>query len=239
MTGRPSWLAAILLLVATNLVPLGLWYWNGRGEPLATVDLTEREVWLDHGSESDRSVWLQLQYRHFGGNEPGARWADSTRLVAIGFRPRQFSGEEEFLTLGRHPLRRPAWVLLRMADERGEAMTEPGEAFLSRLIPVAVGTDPEALYRESGDRTTHLVMRGVVGLYASPRPDGDSLPSWTADLRSLMPNTLHVPKSLLPVLERLAPQSRAGEAPRYLVRITMGRLHLPKVTGVFPVGSEQ
>lgn len=235
MTGRPSWLAAILLVVATNLVPLGLWYWNGRGEPIATVDLSEREVWLDYGSETDRSVWLRIQYRYFGGSEPGARWADSTRLVAIGFRPRQFAGEEEFLTLRRPPLQRPAWVLLRLADDT-EAMTEPGDTFLSRLVPVAVGTDPEALYRESGDRTTHLVMRGVVGLYASPVPEGDSLPSWTADLRSLMPNTLHVPKSLLPALERLAPQTRGGEAPRYLVRITMGRLHLPKVTGVFPVG---
>lgn len=238
MTGRPSWVAAILIVVATNLVPLGLWYWNGTGEPVATVDLTEREAWLDRGGEADRSVRLRLQHRHWGGDEPGAQWADSTRLVAAGFRPRQFSGEEEFLTLRRHPLRRPLWVLLRMEEEPG-AVVEDSDRFLPRLIPVAIGTDPEALYRESGDRTRHLVMRGTVGVYASARPPGDSLPTWTADLRGLTPHTLHVPRSLVPILERLAPEDRGGEVPRYLVRITMGRLHLPKVTGVFPVGSEQ
>lgn len=237
MTGRPGWLAAVLLVVAANLVPLGLWYWNGRGEPMATVDLSERELWIQRGTEADHAVWLRLQARHWGGTEPGARWADSARLVTVGFRPRQFSGEEEFLTLRRHPLRRPAWVLLRMEEE---STTVAGEVdgFLSRLVPVALGTDPEALYRESGDRTTHIVLRGVVGLHATPQPDGDSLPAWTADLRSLMPNTLHVPRSLLPVLERLAPEGRGAESPRYLVRVRMGRLHLPKVTGVFPVGGQ-
>ena len=238
MTGRPSWLAAILIVVATNLVPLGLWYWNSRGEPVAVVDLTEREAWVDRGSEADGSVWLRLQHRHTDGAEPGAQWADSTRLVAAGFRPRQFSGEEEFLTLRRHPLRRPMWILLRV-EEGSDGVTQGGDPFLSRLVPVAVGADPEALYRESGDRTTHIVLRGIVGLYADAYPQGDSVRTWTADLRAVMPTMLHLPKSLLPVLERLAPEGRSGEGARYLVRVTMGRLHLPKVTGVFPVGGVQ
>lgn len=238
MTGRPSWLAAILIVIATNLVPLALWYWNSRGEPVATADLTEREAWVERGGEADRSVRLTLQHRHWDGNEPGAMWADSVRLVAAGFRPRQFSGEEEFLTLRRHPLRRPLWVLLRMEEEPG-AMATDDERYLPRLVPVAVGTDPEALYRESGDRTRHLVMRGTVGLYTTARPPGDSLPTWSASLRGVTPSTLHVPRSLVPVLERLAPADRPGELPRYQVRITMGRLHLPRVTGVFPAGSEQ
>ncbi|HUG27117.1 MAG TPA: DUF4824 family protein [Gemmatimonadales bacterium] len=237
MTGRPGWLAAILIVVATNLVPLGLWYWNSRGEPVATVDLTEREAWVVRGGEADRSVRLSLQHRHWDGHEPGATWADSARLVAAGFRPRQFSGEEEFLTLRRHPLRRPLWVLLRMEEEPG-ALAADSDRFLPRLVPVAVGTDPEALYRESGDRSRHLVMRGVVGVYATARLPGDTLTTWSASLRGVTPNTLHVPRSLVPVLERLAPADRPGELPRYQVRITMGRLHLPKVTGVFPANQQ-
>ena len=82
-------------------------------------------------------------------------------------------------------------------------------------------------------------MRGTVGVYTTTRPPGDSLPTWNASLRGVTPNTLHVPRSLVPVLERLAPADRPGDQPRYQVRITMGRLHLPRVTGVFPAGSEQ
>lgn len=238
MTGRPGWLAAILLVVATNLVPLGLWYWNSRGEPVATADLTEREASVERGAEADQSIRLRLQHRHEDGHEPGAVWADSARLVAVGFRPRQFSGEEEFLTLRRHPLRRPVWVLLRMEEEPGPMMVEDANRFLPRLVPVAVGTDPEALYRESGDRSRHLVMRGTVGVYTTTRPPGDSLPTWNASLRGVTPNTLHVPRSLVPVLERLAPADRPGDQPRYQVRITMGRLHLPRVTGVFPANQQ-
>jgi hypothetical protein len=48
------------------------------------------------------------------------------------------------------------------------------------------------------------------------------------------PTTLHVPKSLVPILERLAPMDRPSGTPRYQVRISMGRLHLPRVTGVVP-----
>ncbi len=235
MTGRPSWLAAIIIVIATNLVPLGLWFWNSRGDPVATADLTEREAWVERGGEADKSIRISLQHRHWDGNEPGAMWADSTRLVAAGFRPRQFSGEEEFLTLRRHPMRRPLWVLLRVEEETG-VLVEDADRYLPRLVPVAVGTDPEALYRESGDRTRHLVMRGTVAVYATARPPGDSLPTWSATLHGVTPNTLHVPRSLVPVLERLAPADRPGEQPRYQVRITMGRLHLPKVTGVFPAG---
>ena len=238
MTGRPGWLAAILLVVATNLVPLGLWYWNSRGEPVATADLTEREASVERGAEADQSIRLRLQHRHWDGHEPGAIWADSARLVAVGFRPRQFSGEEEFLTLRRHPLRRPVWVLLRMEEEPGSMMVEDANRFLPRLVPVAVGTDPEALYRESGDRSRHLVMRGTVGVYTTTRPPGDSLPTWNASLRGVTPNTLHVPRSLVPALERLAPADRPGDQPRYQVRITMGRLHLPRVTGVFPANQQ-
>jgi hypothetical protein len=159
-------------------------------------------------------------------------WADSASLAAVGF-------EDERLTTGgsvelapRHPTRRPVWVLLRVVT--GEA-PEVG----SQLEPVAIGPDPGLLYRRATDRTDHLVLRGVVRVTRQMLPV-DSLTgespgeTWSAGLDFVTPGTLHVPRSLVPVLNGLAPDGdRPGES-RYLVRVDMGRLHLPRVTGIFP-----
>lgn len=234
MSARPGWLSSALLIGAANLLPLAGWWWNRSGEPEAAVELSEHDAYVVRGGDEDSSVRLRLSLA-----EPWPPGPDSSDMVAIGF-------DADLLAVGfdqplppRRPSRRPAWVLLRV--EEPQSLGDPTDrGMLSGLRPVAVGTSPGELYRRSGDRGRHIVMRGVVGLSRvpmSPEPiDGTGLhATWSARVDLVSPATLHVPKSLVPILERLAPVDRPSGTPRYRVRVSMGRLHLPRVTGVEPV----
>jgi hypothetical protein len=163
---------------------------------------------------------------------------DSSDMEAIGFDPDLLAVGFDQPMPPRRPYRRPAWVLLRVEEVQSFADSTDGW-MRSGLRPVAVGTNPEELYRRSGDRARHIVMRGVVGLSRVPMfpepTEGPALhATWSARVDLVSPTTLHVPKSLVPILERLAPMDRPSGTPRYQVRISMGRLHLPRVTGVVP-----
>lgn len=240
MTGRPGWTAAAFLAVAVNAICLGGWYGNRIGTPAATVDLTEREVGLVRAGEENGLLRLNLQYHDPGGPGPASPWADSASLVALGFDPEALSTGHVVELRRGVPQRRPGWVLLRF--DPAAAVPEGAEPDLarSRLVPVAVGTDPRALLRAADDPAAHLVLRGVVGIsrYLGPPDSAGGAPpaeTWAAAVHLVTPRFLHVPRSLVPVLDRLAPVVRSSEAPRYLVRVSTGRFQLPWVTGVFPV----
>lgn len=234
MSARPGWLSSALLIGAANLLPLAGWWWNRSGEPEATVELSEYEAYVVRGGDEDSSVRLRLSLAEFGPVGP-----DSSDMVAIGFDPDLLAVGFDQPMPPRRPSRRPAWVLLRI--EEPQLFADSTDRWMrSALRPVAVGTSAGELYRRSGDRGRHIVMRGVVGLSRvpmSPEPiDGPGLhATWSARVDLVSPTTLHVPKSLVPILEGLAPVDRPSGAPRYQVRVSMGRLHLPRVTGVVPV----
>ncbi|MDZ4675720.1 MAG: DUF4824 family protein [Gemmatimonadota bacterium] len=232
MTKRPGALSAVLLVVVVNLAPLAGWWWNHTGNPLATVELSEREAGVRRGGDENSSVWLELWRADAWEQRPRTAWADSASLVSLGFEPERLAtGEEQSLAAWR-PRRRPAWVLLRV-DEAASTLVG------SRLVPVAVGPDPGALYRQSGDRNNHLVMRGVVRVGREILPvdsltgisDGET---WSAALDVISPATLHVPRSLVAALEDHTAGEGRGSDPRFEVRVTMGRFYLPRVTGIFP-----
>lgn len=230
---RPGVLSAVLLVLAANVAPLAGWWWNHAGNPIATVELSEREAGVRWGGDEDTSVWLQLWRADAWEQRPQAPWADSASLAALGFEPERLAtGEEQTLALWR-PRRRPAWVLLRVDEAAGTAIG-------SRLVPVAVGRDPGALYRQSGDRSLHLVVRGVVRVGRALLPV-DSLSgvaaeeTWSAALDVISPAALHVPRSLVRALEDLASDPGRGSDARYQVRVEMGRFYLPRVTAIFPV----
>lgn len=235
MSGRPGVWAAVLLVAAANTVPLAGWWWNRTGEPEAAIELTERETFVLRGGEQNTSTRLLLRLGDASRAEDGRRWIDSAALVALGFEPERVSESPPDALSARAPIRRPAWILLRVEDTPMAASAIE----VSRLEPVAVGANPGELYRLSGDRGSHIVMKGVVGVRRGPRP---RLPeggpaggeTWYASVDLVSPRSLHVPRSLVPVLNRLAPPAVGADTSRYLIRLTMGRLHWPRVTGVFP-----
>ncbi len=233
MSPRPGVSYAVVLVLVANLAPLAGWWWNRMGAPRATVELSEREVGVRWGNDEDTSVWLELWRADAWEPRVDPAWADSAALVGLGFEAARLStGEAERLAAWR-PARRPAWVLLRL--EAAEASPMEG----SRLVPVAVGTDPGALYRQANDPALHLVARGVVRVGRAPLP-ADSVSglgdaeSWTASLDLITPARIHVPRSLIPALEDLAAGTPEAGAPRFEVRLHLGRLHLPWITAVFP-----
>lgn len=234
MSGRPGWLSSALLISAANLLPLAGWWWNRTGEQVATVDLSEHEAGVIRGGEDDSSVRLQLGLALTWPARP-----DSSDLVALGFDPDLLATGEPIPMPRRRPHRRPAWILLRVdsASAPGDSLSEGPR---SRLRPVAVGTNPGELYRRSGEPGSHIVMRGVVRLSRVPvvvdSPTGTpARETWSASVDLLTPPTLHVPKSLVSVLDRLAPTDWPIGAARFQVRLAMGRLHLPRVAGVEPI----
>lgn len=237
MTGRPGWLWGVLVVAVTNLAALGSWAWNRQGEATWVAELTAPQAQIRRGDPDQSTVELQLLFLRGWPERAPASWADSTRLIQLGFKPRQFAVEDEgFLGPRRHPRRRPAWVLLAL-----EPPLEPVVDTLSRiasreLLPVAFGTDPEVLYRESGDRSQHLVVRGVIALRTGGRPLDDTTRTWHADLDIITPEMLHVPKSLVPVLDELAPAGSFTGEVRYRIRVATGRMYLPWVVGVLPGG---
>jgi len=232
MAQRPGVTYAIILVLVANLAPLAGWWWNRSGTPLATLDLSEREAGVRWGGDEDTSVWLQLWRADEWDRRPQASWADSASLASLGFEPDRLATHEVVELAAWRPVRRPAWVLLRLEEEDGSRVG-------SRLVPVAVGSDPGALYRQAGDRTMHFVLRGVVRVDRDPAPV-DSLTgaltgeTWWAALDMVSPMRLHVPRSLIAALEDLAAGPAPGADPRYLARLNMGRFHLPWVTAVFP-----
>lgn len=231
MAQRPGVTYAIILVLVANLAPLAGWWWNRSGVPRATLDLSEREAGVRWGGDEDTSVWLQLWRADEWDRRPQASWADSASLASLGFEPDRLSTLEVVTLAAWRPVRRPGWVLLRLEEDSSRVG--------SRLVPVAVGADPGALYRQAGDRTAHLVMRGVVRVDRDPAP-ADSLTgasqgeTWWAALDMVSPMRLHVPRSLIPALEDLASGPAPGADPRYLAHLNMGRFHLPWVTAIYP-----
>lgn len=235
MTGRPGWWPAVVLVLVTNALAMTLWYWNRSVAGGVVVELVEPQAWVSHGGPEAEVLQLNLGYQRTELETNGVGWADSSRLVRLGFAPWRFMPPEEGIPQPRrHPLRRPAWVLLAVDAPPVSAVEV--RAGSRQLVPVAVGDDPEALYRESGDRARHLVLRGVVGLRTVAVPAGDSGRAWRADLDLLTPARLHVPQSLVPILRELSSGSDGATASRFTVRLRTGRLHLPWMVGVVPGG---
>jgi len=239
MSERPRWSTTALLVLVVNAACLGVGVWNRRGDPATTVELTERELGLVRAGEENGLLRLNLQYHDPGGIGRASSWADSASLAALGFDPDRVStGHEVALPRGR-PHRRPAWVLLRLDPSSDPMPADEADYGRSRLVPVAVGTNPRALLRGTDQSATYLVLRGVVGVsrFVAP-PDsitgGSPGETWAASLDLVTPRFLHVPRSLVPVLDRLAPGARPSESPRYLVRVATGRLGMPWVVGIFP-----
>jgi len=229
---RPGWLLAVLVVGAANLAPLGVWWWNRSADPVSTVEMSEREAGVRRGGDENTSVWLQLWRAESWDQRTDTAWADSASLAGVGFEAERLGTGAPVELRRRHPTRRPVWVLLRVGAGDGSTVG-------SRLDPVAIGPDPELLYRRAADRTDHLVLRGVVRVTREPLPV-DSVTgvspgeTWSAALDMVTPGTMHVPRSLVPVLNGLAPDGQDIGESRYLVRVAMGRLHLPRVTGIFP-----
>ncbi|HVG08368.1 MAG TPA: DUF4824 family protein [Thermoanaerobaculia bacterium] len=249
-------LAGLVLIALANAAVLAGVAWNRRGEPEATVILTERELqipWSAVNDEDDTGLDLQLEWN--------ARWAAGgrapeglplTTLHELGFQPRA----------GRNEPPRTAWVVMEMDGEawqrwiakrrrqveeerrkEPESDCPPGadlEQMLvsgSRLVVVDAGRDPEALRRRHPDRSRYLVVPGTVhAREASP----GAFEGLVSELRV---NSIHVPLRLRPLLDEIVTAERVRREtstavdvpprpPRYRATVAFGKRGEPWLVNV-------
>jgi hypothetical protein len=242
-------LAGLVLVALANAAVLAGVAWNRRGEPEATVSLTERELQLpwDAGSdEDDTGLILRLEWSPRWGSTDSATALPSTTLRELGFRLSPPPGRME------PP--RSAWVVLEMdgaawqrwlAKRRREVEEQqrkaaksdcpPGrvieemEVRESRLVLVDAGLDPEALRRRHPDRSRSLIVPGVVQA--------------SGVVSELRVESIYVPLRLRPVLDemardeevrrqRLAGAEDAPRPPRYRAVVAFGRRGEPWLVSV-------
>lgn len=246
--------AGLALIALANAALLAGVAWNRRGEPDATVILTERELeipWHDFNDEEDTGLELQLDWQ--------ARWAVGegtpeglplTTLRELGFQLRPRRTEPP----------RVAWVVLEMDGEAWqrwvaqrrrqvekdrrenpdsdcppgrdlEEMLESG----SRLIVVDAGKDREALRRRHPDRSRYFVVPGRVDAREVKPGVFQGLVS------ELRVDSIHVPLRLRPVLDEIVTAGRLRQEtsnsaepgpPRFRATVAFGRRGEPWLVDV-------
>jgi hypothetical protein len=247
-------LAGLALIALANAAVLAGVSWNRRGEPEATVTLTERELripWSAINDEDDTGLDLQLEWN--------ARWAAGgrspeglplTTLRELGFQPR--AGQTEpprtaWVVLEMDGEAWQSWIAKRRRQVEEERRKEPDsdcppgsdlEQMLvsgSRLVVVDAGRDRHALRRRHPDRSRYLVVPGTVNAR-------EVSPGVFAGLVSeLRVESIHVPLRLRPVLdelvtaERLRRETSNGappQPPRYRAVVSFGRRGEPWLVNV-------
>ena len=88
---RALWLGLGLILLSNAVALVGVWY-NRSGEPLAQLQLSERELnvaadALLDGQENS-VLRLRLSWRH-AGEGSSLSWLDTAKLHELGFDPEQ------------------------------------------------------------------------------------------------------------------------------------------------------
>ncbi|HWN43802.1 MAG TPA: DUF4824 family protein [Thermoanaerobaculia bacterium] len=247
-------LAGLALIALANAAVLAGVAWNRRGEPDATITLTERELQIPWGAvndEDDTGLDLQLEWNvrwSAGGRAPEG--LPLATLRELGFEPR----------VGRKEPPRTAWVVMEMDGEawqrwvakrrrqvEEERRKEPDsdcppgsdlEQMLvsgSRLVVVDAGRDREALRRRHPDRSRYLVVPGTVDA-REVRPG--VFEGLVSDLRV---NSIHVPLRLRPALDELVTAERMRretsnsayvDSPRYRATVAFGRRGEPWLVSV-------
>ncbi len=239
--------AGLVLIALANAVVLAGVAWNRRGEPEATITLTERELQIPWGAindEDDTGLDLQLEWNarwHAGNGSPEG--LPLTTLRELEFEPR----------VDRKEPPRTAWVVMEMDGEawrrwiakrrrqvEEERRKEPDsdcppgsdlEQMLvsgSRLVVVDAGRDRHTLRRRYPDRSRFLVVPGTVHV-SELRPG-----VFHGLVSELRVESIHVPLSLRPLLDELVTVERVRREtsnpvyplphpPRYHATVAFGR----------------
>jgi hypothetical protein len=99
-------LVAVLLLVSTNALVLSGVAYNRAGGPLASIELTERELTLERSRgalEENSATVLALHWQVPGADKPpvylyatsdSPDWLDEAKLFELGIDPEQWQGEQ-------------------------------------------------------------------------------------------------------------------------------------------------
>jgi len=278
---RKLMLSAVLLLLLTNIVVLSGVAYNRAGEPVVSLELTERELTMVQSyrrADENSGTALSLQWQVSGGGElpeflfaggSSPEWLDEAKLSALGFdlaalkrdkkrdRHRWGSLAREVVIVLEYDSEAYQQALLladRQVSQLREKLVEsPGDENLAdklkqseerltrlklsqtRLYAVDAGLEQQALAEKYADSDKYLFVRGDIG----PRWDDDAV---TGQIQRLYVQRVHVP---LPYSQQLAELTQGQRfnaynvdpiAPRYQVRLNVGKRLEPWITAVVPIG---
>ena len=231
-------LAAALILLSNAMVLLGVAR-NRAGQPLRTVQLSERELPLNYRGQEDSGVSMRLAWDQYSlaGYDPYS-WLDRAKLQSLGF-----DCDAALRNPAHPPLPRPAFLVLEYNGPAWEAWQKFAEqkadprfsaAARSRLFVIDAATTPEPLLPKYTDTRKYLLVRGVVRLNVS---NWDMTTQKTGpyhlqpSVSALLPKDIHVP---LPFSKMLADRSSGTAASEfhYTVTLSFGSRFEPWVAAV-------
>jgi hypothetical protein len=225
------------LIVIVNAVILVAAAMNRRGDHLAELTLTERELAVPEFREDESSgVFMTLKV----ASEPPAGvqrfawrnradlpsvdypWLDRAKLETLGFRFGAEPGVRQrtaFIALEFDGDSWTRWIAAR--EDRLRKRYSPGEAeallaldrtMRSRLVPVDAEPDAGTLRRRFPDRARFLIVPALVQAVHDGAADRDT--SWRGQIAHMLVSKIHVPRELTPALTTFLPQETAAEVER-------------------------
>lgn len=220
---------AIAVILVSNAVALMDASRNRIGDPLQSIELTERELPLQSMGEEDSGISLMLRWRW----QDKDTCFDRTRLEAVGFDLRAYDGRQPREIA---PMSRIAYVALeyegkaweQLQQREGEKQPERprGEvaAMATRLVPVDLAGSFQELRNRYPDQARYMIVKGLIRVRARnyEYPDAGSAESGLVGfVAEVLPSNLNVPPPFARRLSPLKPQ--IGKEPRYTVTLQYGR----------------
>jgi len=256
MLKRFLWVIGVVLVA--NAGAFAVVVRNSNGAPDASVQLTEREMWLSNVDTDSTGMTLSIEWDRDASND----WFDRAKLASIGFDcsvdPNAPGAEVHYS--GRALLPRTTYVVLEYDPNRGVDAKPPGNAratepdlanqasagqpgrqrvpeYEPRLRPVDVGNDRQALRAKYADRHRYIITSGIVRarLFQARKPfkvDGTIV--------GVLPGELYVPQQLQATMlaslgkigNRGGPWVPLMHSPRYQVTVEYGSGLLPRIVEV-------
>jgi hypothetical protein len=221
---RSGVLAAAAVIVVTNGVVLMDMARNRAGQPIETIQLTERELPLNFRDKENTGVAVRLNWPRFPFSDDFSR-LDQTKLEGLGFDCARAIRDSQHPVLPRPAFLAfeydgPAWERWQKSAQQPNHPTLPQPEMYSHLIPIDAATTPEPLQRKYPDSGRYLIVRGVVQLSVITSSQGN--PQLLPSISEVLPGSIHVPPPLSDALDNLAgPSNNAG--PRYTLTLSYGQ----------------
>jgi hypothetical protein len=251
---RAALLSAIALILASNGIALIGVARNRAGEPLAAIELTERELPLLNTDLDNSGIDLNITwFRAFPSPAAGPLHRDQLEQIGFDFRFPAGTPSRDIALLPRKAFvaleyQGPAWKqwLMQMEEERQRARSGmprstglpilPSEPLQStRLFAVDAARSFSELRNRYPDPSRHLIVQAVVRARVEDVRDAISGKPVSYNcsglVSELLPGFVHVPLPHARILSLLK-QRKPGEEFRYYVTLQYGRNLEPWVSSV-------
>ncbi len=233
--------AAAALVLATDAFVLVEAAYNRSGAPVASMQLTERELRLLRPQRESTALYLEPQWEERWPShkfEDGPGWFDQAKLEELGYDCRRpVADAVAEASYGAMPAKDAFAVLEYRPDSETGA---EDRATRSRLFPVDAGRDFAALRAKYADARRFLVVPCVVKLFYTAK--------WDANTRRFAPGAylrgsvveLQVGSIAAPPgLERLQNSNEyfstvegRARGPRYVAVLAYGQNHEPWISSL-------